>query len=96
MKVQHALVSMPKNDLVWVPSKNGVQLAHKVSIAAQMPTGGFVQYLNAHTGDLLSYYSTSLPRVGKNTDRSLETRANSFAPTLDRQQAMRDLVCKRP
>lgn len=94
MKVQHALVSMPKNDLVWVPSKNGVQLAHKVSIAAQMPTGGFVQYLNAHTGDLLSYYSTSLPRVGKNTDRSLETRANSFAPTLDRQQAMRDLAAK--
>ena len=94
MKVQHALVSAPKNDLVWVPTKDGVQLAHKISIAAQMPTGGYVQYLNAHTGDLLNYYSTSLPRVGKNTDRSLEARANSFAPTLDRQQAMRDLAAK--
>ncbi|MBC3880094.1 hypothetical protein H8K35_05845 [Undibacterium sp. LX40W] len=94
MKVQHALVSSPKTDLVWVPTKDGVQLAHKVSIAAQMPTGGYVQYLNAHTGDMLDYYSTSLPRVGKNTDRSLEARANSFAPTLDRQQAMKDLAAK--
>lgn len=94
MKVQHALVSSPKTDLVWVPSKDGVQLAHKVSIAAQMPTGGYVQYLNAHTGDMLDYYSTSLPRVGKNTDRSLEARSNSFAPTLDRQQAMKDLAAK--
>ncbi len=94
MKVQHALVSAPKTDLVWVPTKDGVQLAHKVSIAAQMPTGGYVQLLNAHSGELMNYYSTSLPRVGKNSDRSFESRANSFAPTLDRQQAMKDLAAK--
>ena len=94
MKVQHALVSAPKADLVWVPTKDGVQLAHKVSIAAQMPTGGYVQLLNAHSGELMNYYSTSLPRVGKNSDRSFESRANSFAPTLDRQQAMKDLAAK--
>ena len=94
MKVQHALVSTPKTDLVWVPTKDGVQLAHKVNISAQMPTGGYVQLLNAHSGELMNYYSTSLPRVGKNSDRSFESRANSFAPTLDRQQAMKDLAAK--
>ena len=94
MKVQHALVSAPKTDLVWVPTKDGVQLAQKVNIAAQMPTGGYVQLLNAHSGELMNYYSTSLPRVGKNSDRSFESRANSFAPTLDRQQAMKDLAAK--
>ena len=31
-----------------------MQLARKVIIEAQMPTGGFVQYLNAHDGSLIA------------------------------------------
>ncbi len=50
MKVQHPLVAVPATDLVWVTTKDGVQLARKVIIEAQMPTGGFVQFLNAHDG----------------------------------------------
>ena len=96
MKVQHALVSAPKTDLVWVPTKDGVQLAHKVSIAAQMPTGGYVQLLNAHSGEaLMNYYSTSLPRVGKNSDRSFGITCKlHLRHIFDRQQAMKDLAAK--
>ena len=71
MKVQHPLVAVPKTELVWVPTKDGVQLARKVTIEAQMPTGGFVQYLNAHDGSLLDSYSTSLPRTNKGGERSI-------------------------
>lgn len=87
MKVQHPLVAAPKSDLVWVPTKNGFQLAHKVEIAAQMPTGGFVQYLNAHDGSLLDSYSTSMPRKG---ERSLNARANIHGPALDRASATKE------
>ena len=62
MKVQHPLVSLPTSQLVWLTTKDGVQLARKVSIEAQMPTGGFVQYLDAHDGKLLYSNYTSLPR----------------------------------
>lgn len=94
MKVQHALVSAPATELVWVPTKDGVQLAHKVSIAAQMPTGGFVQYLHAQTGALLNSHSTSLPRVGKNEDRSIAARAQAPGQALNRQQAMQEFTTK--
>ncbi len=89
MKVQHPLVATPSTTLVWVPTKDGVQLAHKVSISAQMPTGGFVQYLNAHDGSLIDSYSTSKPRTahGKSGDRNLASRANLAGPSLDRHSA---------
>ena len=96
MKVQHPLVSAPNTELVWVTTKDGVQLAHKVTIAAQMPTGGFVQYLHAHNGTLLESHSTSLPRVGKNGDRDISNRASLSGATLDRGQAMRDFNAKSP
>jgi hypothetical protein len=85
MKVQHPLVSVPSSTLVWVPTKDGVQLAKKVQIEAEMPTGGFVQLLNAHDGTLLDSYSTSLPRKGG--ERSIEGRANVAGGTLDRAAA---------
>lgn len=87
MKVQHPLVSVPSTTLVWVPTKDGVQLAHKVTIAAQMPTGGYVQYLNAHDGSLIDSYSTSLPRTNKGGDRSLAARGLVAGATLDRDSA---------
>ncbi|KQV90927.1 hypothetical protein ASD15_02390 [Massilia sp. Root351] len=86
MKVQHPLVDVPRTELVWVPSKDGVQLARKVSIEAQMPTGGFVQYLNAHDGSVIDSYSTSIPRKG---ERSLAARATVGGPVLDRRSAMK-------
>ncbi len=92
MKVQHALVAVPSTSMVWVPTKNGVQLAHKVQIAAQMPTGGFVQYLNAHDGSLIDSYSTSTPRKGG--ERSLAARANVAGGMLDRASATRDVEAK--
>lgn len=87
MKVQHPLVAVPRTDLVWVPTKDGVQLARKVMIEAQMPTGGFVQYLNAHDGSLIDSYSLSLPRTNKGGERSLEARASAPGAVLDRKSA---------
>ncbi len=87
MKVQHPLVTVPKGDLVWVLTKEGVQLARKVTIQAEMPTGGFVQYLNAHDGSLIDSYSTSLPRTNKGGERTLAARATLAAAPLDRQSA---------
>lgn len=79
MKVQHNLVNVPSSTLVWVPTKDGVQLARKVNIEAEMPTGGFVQYLNAHDGSVIDSYSTSLPRTNKGGERSLAARAAAQA-----------------
>lgn len=87
MKVQHPLVGVPSTDLVWLPTKQGVQLARKVMIEAQMPTGGFVQYLNAHDGSLLDSYSTSLPRNSKGGERSLAARQRLAGPALERKSA---------
>lgn len=87
MKVQHPLVGVPSTDLVWVPTKHGVQLARKVMIEAQMPTGGFVQYLNAHDGSLIDSYSTSLPRNNKGGERSLAARQRLAGPALERKSA---------
>ncbi|WP_338846939.1 M4 family metallopeptidase [Massilia sp. W12] len=94
MKVQHALLKAPQADMVWVVGKDGVQLAYKVQIAAEMPTGGFVQYLSAQDGSLLKSYSTSLPRHAKNGERSLEARATLLGGTLDRAAATQ-AVAKR-
>ncbi|MES2352483.1 MAG: pre-peptidase C-terminal domain-containing protein [Pseudomonadota bacterium] len=88
MKVQHPLVATPGTELVWVPTKDGVQLARKVTIEAQMPTGGFVQYLNAHDGTVIDSYTTSLPRKG---ERSLAARANVGGAVLDRSAATRSV-----
>ena len=88
MKVQHPLVASPTSSLVWVQDKNGFTLAHKVDIAAQMPTGGFVQVLAADDGRVLRSHSTSLPRNGKFGDRSLERRSAVSGPTLERRAAM--------
>lgn len=87
MKVQHNLVNVPSSTLVWVPTKDGVQLARKVNIEAEMPTGGFVQYLNAHDGSVIDSYSTSLPRTNKGGERSLEARAAAPGQMLDRHAA---------
>lgn len=87
MKVQHPLVAVPRTDLVWVPTKDGVQLARKVMIEAQMPTGGFVQYLNAHDGSLIDSYSLSLPRTNKGGERSIAARGNMPGATLERKSA---------
>jgi hypothetical protein len=87
MKVQHPLVATPRAEMVWIKTKDGVQLAQKVMIEAQMPTGGFVQYLNAHDGSLLDSYSTSLPRTNKGGERSIEARANVAGGQLDRKSA---------
>ncbi len=87
IKVQHPLVAVPRSDMVWVATKDGVQLAHKVMIEAQMPTGGFVQYLNAHDGSLIDSYSTSLPRTDKGGERSIAARAGIAGAQLDRKAA---------
>ncbi|WP_232429665.1 MULTISPECIES: M36 family metallopeptidase [unclassified Janthinobacterium] len=87
MKVQHPLVSTPSAELVWVATKDGVQLARKVQIEAQMPTGGFVQYLNAHNGELIDSYSTSLPRTNKGGERSIAARGRLAGTQLDRVAA---------
>jgi hypothetical protein len=87
MKVQHKLTSLPTDELVWVAVKDGVQLARKVSIQAEMPTGGFVQYLNAHDGSLIDSYSTSIPRTNKSGERSLAARAAAPGQMLDRKSA---------
>ncbi|MBI3286082.1 MAG: hypothetical protein HYZ65_14700 [Burkholderiales bacterium] len=92
MKVQHPLIATPKSDLVWVKTKDGFQLAHKVQIAAQMPTGGFVQYIHAHNGSLLDSYSTSMPRLGKGNERSIAARANAAGATLDRHSASKAIA----
>ncbi|MQA23016.1 pre-peptidase C-terminal domain-containing protein [Rugamonas rivuli] len=84
MKVQHPLVATPSTELVWVPTKDGVQLARKVRIEAQMPTGGFVQFLNAHDGTVIGSYTTSLPRRG---ERTLGARTAVAGPVLDRAAA---------
>ena len=87
MNVQHKLVSVPSTTLVWVPTKDGMQLARKVAIEAEMPTGGFVQYLNAHDGSLIDSYSTSLPRTSKGGERSIAARAAAPGQMLDRRAA---------
>ncbi len=87
MNVQHKLVAVPSTSLVWVPTKDGVQLARKVNIEAEMPTGGFVQYLNAHDGSLIDSYSTSLPRSNKSGERSIAARAAAPGQALDRKAA---------
>ncbi len=92
MKVQHPLVANPESKLVWVSDKDGVRLAYKVAIAAQMPTGGFVQYLSAHDGSLLKSISTSLPRTNKGGERSIEARAGLTGSTLERKAATANLV----
>ena len=88
MKVQHNLTSVPSTALVWIPTKDGVQLARKVNIEAEMPTGGFVQYLNAHDGSLIDSYTTSLPRNSKAGERSISARAAAPGQMLDRKAAM--------
>lgn len=95
MKVQHALVANPESKLVWVSDKDGLHLAYKVGIAAQMPTGGFIQYLSAHDGSLLKSHSTSLPRTNKGGERSIEARAGLVGTTLDRKAATANLVQKQ-
>jgi hypothetical protein len=87
MKVQHPLVATPSSELVWIATKDGVQLAHKVNIAAQMPTGGFIQYIHAQNGSLLESHSTSLPRTNKGGERSIAARAATTGNTLDRVSA---------
>ncbi|WP_342116942.1 hypothetical protein [Pseudoduganella sp. OTU4001] len=89
MKVQHNLVSVPSTALVWMPTKDGVQLARKVSIEAEMPTGGFVQYLNAHNGELLDSYTTSLPRTNKGGERSIAARNAAPGQMLDMKAAIK-------
>ena len=87
MKVQHPLVAAPTTELVWVADKDGFKLAHKVNIAAQMPTGGFVQLLSAADGTLLKQHSTSLPRTNRGVERTIEARAG-LTGTIDRASAM--------
>lgn len=88
MKVQHPLVAVPASDLVWIKTKDGVQLARKVMIEAQMPTGGFVQYLNAHDGSLIDSYSTSLPRTNKDGERSIAARQRLAGAVIERNSAI--------
>jgi hypothetical protein len=88
MKVQHPLVANPSSTLVWAHDKDGFHLAYKVDIAAQMPTGGFVQLLAATDGRLLRSHSTSLPRNTKADERSLDYRNSLIGNTLDRKAAM--------
>jgi hypothetical protein len=95
MKVQHALVEVPSSELVWVATKDGVQLAQKVNIAAQMPTGGFVQYLNAQNGDLIDSYTTSLPRTNKGGERSMNARSEVAGAVLDRQTATQAVTTQK-
>lgn len=87
MRVQQALVDVPKSEQVWIPVKDGFQLVYKVTISAEMPTGGFVQYINAQDGRLVSSYSTSLPRNGKFEDRTLASRFFILGAPLDRKAA---------
>jgi hypothetical protein len=95
MKVQHPLVDNPKTSLVWVADDNGLHLAYKVHISAQMPTGGFVQYISAHDGSLLKSYTTSLPRNSKNGERVLGGHNNLKSATLDRKAAMATIAASQ-
>ncbi|WP_224369861.1 M4 family metallopeptidase [Hyalangium versicolor] len=85
MRVQNPLVDLPKSEQVWIPGKDGFQLSYKVSIAAQMPTGGFVQYINAQDGSLIDSYSTSMPRNGKFEERTLAERQRTLGSPLNRK-----------
>lgn len=85
MRVQQPLVDLPRSEQVWIPVKDGFQLVYKVTIAAQMPTGGFVQYINAQDGRLAGSYSTSLPRNGKFEDRTITSRFFILGQPLDRK-----------
>ncbi len=88
MKVQHPLVSVPTSTLVWVHNDTGFHLAYQVDIAAQMPTGGFVQYLSAHDGRLLDSRSTSTPRNTKAGERTIAYRSTLLTgQVLDRKTA---------
>ena len=80
-------MDLPKSELVWIPVKDGFQLVYKVTIAAEMPTGGFVQYINAQDGRLAGSYSTSLPRNGKFEDRTFAGGTEAMIGTLKRLQA---------
>jgi hypothetical protein len=93
-KVQHALVDVPRHNLVWVAHQNGLTLAYRVHLAAQMPSGGFVQYINAQDGVLLKSFTTTLPRNGEH-ERTLADRQNVGGALLDRHSAMRDFSVKQ-
>ena len=88
MKAQHPLVAAPTANLVWLADKDGFKLAHKVHIAAQMPTGGFIQYIDANDGTLLRSYSTSLPRTNKGGERVLGGNAGLAGPRTDLKTAI--------
>ncbi len=93
-KVQQPLVDHPTHKLVWVAGDNGLTLAYRVHIAAQMPTGGFVQYINAADGSLLKSYTTTLPRNGEH-ERTLADRASAKGALLDRKSAMQQFTAKQ-
>lgn len=95
MKVQHPLVASPSSNLVWVADKNGFTLAHKVDIAAQMPTGGFIQLIAADDGRVLRSHSTSLPRNTKGGERTIAHRSSLSGPTLERKAAMASFAQKQ-
>ena len=94
MRVQQPLVDVPRSELVWVPVKDGFQLVHKVTISAQMPTGGFVQYINAQDGRLADSYSLSLPRSGKFEDRTIASRFFLLGQPLERKAATEAIARK--
>lgn len=91
MKVQHPLTDIPRAELVWLGDKTGLHLAYKVDIAAQMPTGGFIQYLDANTGEKLRSSATTLPRIGGQM-RPLEDRGNITGPLLNRHEETQHIM----
>ncbi len=93
-RVQQALVDTPRHQLVWVANESGLTLAYRVHIAAQMPTGGFVQYINANNGDLLKSYTTTLPRNAEH-ERTLADRQKVSGALLDRHAAMQEVRAKQ-
>lgn len=95
MKVQHPLIKAPSNEIVWVHGKDGFQLAYKVDIAAQMPTGGFVQFLSVHDGGLLKSHTTSIPRNTKAGERTIEYRSALPGNVLDRASAIAEAMKKQ-
>ncbi|NQD35950.1 hypothetical protein HPT27_02875 [Permianibacter sp. IMCC34836] len=95
-KVRHGLTDQPTASLVWVPVDGQLKLSWKVHVAAQMPTGAWLQYLDADSGNLLKSEATTLVRKG---ERALvlggDDRAATSEPLLDRKAAMQEFTRKQ-
>lgn len=92
-KVRHGLTDQPTASLVWLPVDGQLKLSWKIHVAAQMPTGAWLQYLDADSGNLLKSEATTLVRKGEH--QLVLGGEKSAEPLLDRQSAMREFTRKQ-